>query len=91
MAPIDKRGLWSSLTYVSGTIGVVAGTLMGAVMTLLFTHDQMVAWGWRVPFILRGVLGLHTLIMRASLKETDDFKRSRRNQGRRSSRFGSRS
>lgn len=75
MAPIHKRGLWSSLIYVSGTIGVVAGTLMGAVMTMLFTHDQMMAWGWRVPFIIGGVLGLYALIMRASLKETDDFKK----------------
>jgi MHS family alpha-ketoglutarate permease-like MFS transporter len=73
VAPVDRRGLWSSLIYFSGTVGVVAGTLMGAVLTGLLTQDQMFAYGWRIPFILGGVFGLYSLVMRLRMKETEVF------------------
>ncbi|MCA4134707.1 MFS transporter [Arthrobacter sp. M4] len=73
MAPKEKRGFWATLIYTSGTVGILAGTLLGAVLTGVLSKDAMAAWGWRVPFLIGAALGLYALIMRARLKETDAF------------------
>jgi MHS family alpha-ketoglutarate permease-like MFS transporter len=73
MAPREKRGLWSSLIYLSGTCGIILGTLMGAVLTSVLTKPEMGAYGWRIPFILGGVFGLFALWIRSRMNETDTF------------------
>lgn len=73
VAPVERRGLWSSLIYFSGTCGVLAGTLIAAVLSGVLTEDQMYAYGWRVPFVLGGVFGLYSLVMRLRMKETAVF------------------
>ncbi len=73
IAPRAKRGFWASLIYVSGTFGNMFGALLGAMLTVLLSKADMVAWGWRLPFILGGVFGLYALVMRARLKESQIF------------------
>ncbi len=73
MAPKEKRGFWATLIYTSGTVGILTGTLLGAVLTGVLSKDAMAVWGWRVPFLIGAALGLYALIMRARLKETDAF------------------
>lgn len=73
MAPREKRGLWSSLIYVSGTVGIIAGTLLGAVLASALTKEQMGAFGWRIPFIIGGIFGLYALYMRSRMTETAVF------------------
>lgn len=72
-APAARRGLWSSLIYVSGTSGIVIGLLFGYILNLLLSKQDMQAWGWRIPFIIGAVLGLYTLIARSRMKETEAF------------------
>ena len=92
-APRERRGLWSSLIYFSGTIGQLAGTLLAAILSTVLTQDAMTAYGWRIPFVLGGVFGLYALYMRLRMHETEVFvdevvaRRSRRAaSGRRSRR-----
>lgn len=73
MAPARSRGLWSSFIYVSGTAGVMVGTLLGAVLATALSEPAMAAWGWRVPFLLGGVLGVYALVMRRRMAETGVF------------------
>ncbi|MDQ0259100.1 MHS family alpha-ketoglutarate permease-like MFS transporter [Sinomonas atrocyanea] len=75
VAPREKRGLWSSLIYVSGTMGVLFGTFLGVVLTSVLSKAQMDSFGWRIPFFLGAVLGLYGLIMRARMPETEAFER----------------
>lgn len=35
----------------------MAGTLLGAVLAGLLTPEQMTAFGWRIPFVVGGILG----------------------------------
>jgi MHS family alpha-ketoglutarate permease-like MFS transporter len=72
-APRERRGLWSSLIYISGTSGILLATVLGAILTTWLPTDFMSVWGWRIPFLLASVLGLYTLIMRARLEETEHF------------------
>ncbi|MFI0924125.1 MFS transporter [Streptomyces sp. NPDC021012] len=75
MAPRERRGLWSSLIYISGTCGIMVATVLAAVLSSFLSEDQLHAWGWRVPFVMGGLLGLYALIMRLRLEETDAFEK----------------
>jgi MHS family alpha-ketoglutarate permease-like MFS transporter len=72
-APRERRGRWSSLIYVSGTMGVLFGTFLAAVLSAVLTADQMAAFGWRIPFVLGGLFGLYALFMRLRMTETKVF------------------
>jgi len=73
VAPKEKRGLWATLIYTSGTVGILAGTLLGAVLNMTLSADAMNNWGWRVPFLVGAAMGLYALIMRSKLHETEAF------------------
>ncbi|WNF25494.1 MFS transporter [Streptomyces sp. C11-1] len=75
MAPRERRGLWSSLIYISGTCGIMVATVLAAVLSSVLSENQLHAWGWRVPFVIGGLLGLYALIMRLRLEETDAFEK----------------
>ena len=36
---------------MSANIGTLLGNLIGAFLRTVLTHDQLVAWGWRIPFL----------------------------------------
>lgn len=73
-APNERRGLWSSWIYVSGTIGNMAGLLVGATLSSVLTHEQMNSWGWRVPFVVGALIGLYALVLRRSMTESEVFR-----------------
>ncbi|HEY8753240.1 MAG TPA: MFS transporter [Arthrobacter sp.] len=73
MAPKEKRGFWATLIYTSGTVGILAGTILGAILTGVLSKSDMNAWGWRIPFLIGGAIGLYALVMRARMKETEAF------------------
>ncbi|SFP16808.1 MFS transporter [Amycolatopsis rubida] len=79
VAPPARRGLWSSLIYFSGTCGVLVGTLLGAVLSGVLTHEQMLSFGWRIPFILGGVFGIYSLYVRLRMRETEVFQAAKKN------------
>ncbi len=73
MAPPQRRGLWASLIYFSGTIGIMVGTLIGAVLSTMLSEEQMSSFGWRIPFLIGAVIGLFALYMRSKLEESEVF------------------
>lgn len=72
-APARRRGLWSSMIYVSGTSGIVAGLCLGVLFNAVLPAEAMQAWGWRLPFAIGGIMGLLVLIARSRMKETEAF------------------
>ena len=72
-APPDRRGRWSSVIYVASVGGNTVGVVLGLILTLTLTEADMVRYGWRIPFVLGGVLGLVALWIRRSLHETEAF------------------
>lgn len=72
-APARRRGLYVSWVEV----GSISGFLLGSVVVLLLTvslgDGQMSDWGWRVPFLLAGPLGVAGLYIRSKLEETPEF------------------
>ncbi|MCW1250555.1 MFS transporter [Acaricomes phytoseiuli] len=72
-APRRRRGLYSSLIYISVTSGVLAGTILGAVLSSSLPATAMDEWGWRIPFAVGAALGLVTLFIRRYMAETETF------------------
>ncbi|UTM47871.1 MFS transporter [Glutamicibacter mysorens] len=74
MAPRNSRGLWSSSVFAFVTLGVIAATLLGAVLSTTLGTEAVREWAWRIPFVLGGLLGLYALYLRRKLDETPMFK-----------------
>ena len=70
VATHERRGLWSSLQYVT----LIAGQLVALVvlMTLQGTLGKaaLAEWGWRVPFAIGGLLSIGVFFLRRGLVET---------------------
>ena len=71
-APAPRRGYFSALPFV----GIQGGTLLAALvfsMLTLLPEDQLLSWGWRVPFLASFVLILVAMFIRMKLRETPTF------------------
>lgn len=75
-APANKRALYGSFPNLGAPIGFFCAY---GVNLLLETHlDQatMVAWGWRIPFILSAILVVVGLVVRERMSETPVFQKA---------------
>ncbi|MCF7791129.1 MAG: MFS transporter [Victivallales bacterium] len=59
----------------SGLVGgVLLGSLIGALITHTVSKEVLITWGWRIPFLLGGVMGLIGIYIRTKLSESPTFK-----------------
>lgn len=52
-----RRGLVSSLAALGGSLGTLAGSCMGMLITILLPAAAVAEWAWRLPFLFGIVLG----------------------------------
>jgi MFS family permease len=69
-APPGRRGLYGSWQYASQGIGSVCAGVMGYALTSALTSEQMLAWGWRVPFLFGLLIAPVGLYIRRHMNET---------------------
>jgi len=53
--PKSQWGYYGSLPMVAANVGTLLGNLCGALMRQVLTDEQLMSWGWRIPFF-SGVL-----------------------------------
>lgn len=80
-APANRRGLLGSIPQTGGFSGQLLATGIFALVTQL-PEDQLMTWGWRVPFMLSVVLVLVGLYMRRKLDETPVFQEVKAREAR---------
>ncbi|WP_156756399.1 MFS transporter [Actinokineospora pegani] len=73
IAPADRRGRYSSFFYISTGSAVLVATVLGSVLSGVLDDAAMASWGWRVPFLMGGVIGLIGLWLRRAMPETELF------------------
>ncbi|QUL78548.1 MFS transporter [Brevibacterium sp. SMBL_HHYL_HB1] len=71
-APDGKRGAYGSFPQIGNAVGLVFATSIFAIVSLL-PDEQLMSWGWRVPFMLSAVLIGVGLFIRMKLTETPAF------------------
>jgi MHS family proline/betaine transporter-like MFS transporter len=76
-APPNQRGFYGSFQQMSVVAGLLLGSGVAAVINTVLTPDQMDAWGWRVPFLLGGILGPVGLWMRRTIDETPAYTKAK--------------
>ncbi|MHA6622938.1 MFS transporter [Pseudonocardia sp. DLS-67] len=74
-APVHRRGLWGGAVGVGGPIGSILGALTVLPLTAFLSHEQFLAWGWRLPFLVSAVLLAVGLWMRLGVAESAVFRK----------------
>ena len=75
-APPNRRGLFGSFTNMASGLATLAATGSAAIVTTVFDAATLANWGWRIPFLIGGILGLVGLFLRANADETPEFEAS---------------
>lgn len=69
----ERKGYAASWQWASTGIISVIISLFGVVLTTTLTHQQLVAWGWRIPYIFGLLVGPAGLYIRSRMAETPEF------------------
>ncbi|WP_447840801.1 MFS transporter [Enterobacter bugandensis] len=73
-APEKRKGFFGSIPQAGVTIGMLMATFIVSLMTM-FSEEDFLSWGWRIPFLLSSVLVLLGLWIRKDIDETPDFQK----------------
>lgn len=75
MATPNRRGFYSSFQYVTLIGGqLIALGIQLLLQKLILSEEELVAWGWRIPFVIGAILAVIALYLRQHLDETRAFK-----------------
>ena len=72
-APNKRRGFFGSFLEFGTISGYAVGAALMLLLETILTDEQMLAWGWRLPFLLALPLGLIGFYLRNKLEDTPIF------------------
>ncbi len=72
-ASARRRGLISSLVCLGTNSGTLGASALWAILVAALPQDQLLSWGWRIPFLASFVLMIFAVWIRRSLKESPVF------------------
>ena len=73
-----KRGVYGSWVIFSVLLGILAGSAIATGICEMLSQDQLLAWGWRVPFLLSVVGGYVGYVMRRTIQEPEQFTQAKK-------------
>jgi MFS family permease len=72
--PANRIGFASGSLTAGLTAGILLGSTIAMTITSAFTPAEISTWGWRLPFVFGGILGLCSAYLRQLLHETPIFR-----------------
>ncbi|MFE5400223.1 MFS transporter [Streptomyces sp. NPDC056580] len=69
-----RRGFWAAWPQTGAPAGQLLATGVLSLLTAVLSDDAFGTWGWRIPFLLSGVLVIVGLWIRLSVDESPVFK-----------------
>ncbi|WP_373301771.1 MFS transporter [Streptomyces netropsis] len=69
-----RRGFWAAWPQTGAPAGQLLATGVLSALTALLSDEAFLSWGWRVPFLLSGLLVMVGLWIRLSVDESPVFK-----------------
>ncbi|HIW75349.1 MAG TPA: MFS transporter [Candidatus Gordonibacter avicola] len=76
-APTNKRGLYCSIVPASTATGLLIGSMFATAMYAFLPDAAVNDWGWRIPFLLAGPLGLVAHYIRVRLEDSPTYQTMR--------------
>lgn len=74
IAPPSRRGFFVSWQSASQQLAVVFAALIGYILTKFLNHQEMLEYGWRIPFLIGCLIVPIVFYQRRNLAETEEFK-----------------
>ncbi len=69
----ERKGYSASWQWATtGMTSIIVATF-GIALTTTLTHEQLVSWGWRIPYVFGLLVGPAGLYIRSRMTETSDF------------------
>lgn len=68
-----RHGFALSTLFFGINLGLLLGSFLTTVLTAVLSPEEMLAYGWRIPFILGGFFGVISIYLRRYLRETAAF------------------
>jgi MHS family proline/betaine transporter-like MFS transporter len=72
-APDKRRGFFASFLDMGSYLGFALGAALVSVLQLTLGQTVMEEWGWRIPFLVAGPLGLIAIYFRNKIEESPQF------------------
>lgn len=69
----SRRGFFASWQVASQGLTTVLAAIFGTVLTGSLTPEQLMSWGWRVPFVFGLLIGPIAYYIRSNVDETPEF------------------
>jgi MHS family proline/betaine transporter-like MFS transporter len=73
-SPDSRRGYLTGWMAVTTGSGVLVGSLLAFLLTSSLSEEAMNSWGWRIPFLIAGPIGIIGLYLRLTLEDTPMFR-----------------
>ncbi|MHC2999093.1 MFS transporter [Microbacterium sp. HJ5] len=68
-----KRAFYAAIPQLGSPVGSILSATLFIIMTVALPAEELVAWGWRIPFLIAIPLLLVSLYLRWSITETPVF------------------
>jgi MHS family proline/betaine transporter-like MFS transporter len=68
-----RKGFYASWQWASQGLTAVVASLFGVMLTGALSESQLLAWGWRVPYVFGLLLGPIGFYIRRTMNETPEF------------------
>lgn len=72
-APEKRRGFFSSIPQTGMSLGLVLASGVVGLLSWQLSNEAFLSWGWRVAFLLSGVMALVGGYIRSHVSETPEF------------------
>lgn len=81
IAPEGSRGLYTIFAGLSTTLGIILASLVCGIISNYFTDQQMLEFGWRIPFLMGILTGFAVYFLRKHLDESAKFQEVKSSKG----------
>jgi len=72
--PKSQCGFYAGVVFATSSLGALLGSIVATIMREIFSHEQLVSWAWRIPFLSGILAGVSALYLRFYCQEEDHEK-----------------
>lgn len=74
LAPPNLKGLYGSMSLFGTTTGILLASAVCGLVSSSMSAEDLMQWGWRIPFLLGAITGIVALFLRKTIEESEIFR-----------------